>query len=264
MKKLVFSLLACFALSGFAQETDTWRFGIQWGFQGTRAQFAGGMEDAHARFHQNKFDGAALNIGIRYDLNNHWMGTFGLGFNTFGFNYALTQNYSLLNPKSHFSGIQSEFSALELPFMVFYKFNPNCKNAKWLIGGGFSPNLTGKQKITKNFEATADAMPANYNYIPSPNGLSSISYANGGMYTMLRFAVGREKVFKKGGILNCSLLFNCGLRNIAYSTVNYSIDGQSFTHDFKTKGDFVGLRVTYYFRPLKTKPAAKPAKTVNP
>src|SRR4051812_10115634 len=100
MKKLAFAVLTFISLLAISQETDTWRFGIQWGTQGTRARFAGGMEDANARFHQNKFDGAALNIGIRYDLNNHWMGTFGLGFNTFGFNYALAQNYSLYNPKS--------------------------------------------------------------------------------------------------------------------------------------------------------------------
>jgi len=66
---------------------------------------------------------------------------------------------------------------------------------------------------------------------------------------MLRFAIGREKIFKKGGILNCCLLFNCGLKNIAYSTVNYAVDGQNYTHDFKTKGNFCGLRLSYYFRP---------------
>lgn len=258
MKKLAFSVLTCLALIGVAQETDTWRFGIQWGTQGTRAQFAGGMENAHARFHQNKFDGGAFNIGIRYDLNNHWMGLFGVGFNSYGFNYALAENYSLYNPKSHFTGIKSEFGALEIPVMVYYKFNPNCKNAKWLVGGGFSQNFMGDQTITKNFQVNTEGGITMNDY------LNSTSYADGGMYTMLRFAVGREKVFKKGGILNCSLLFNCGLRNLAYSTVNYTIDGQSYTHDFKTKGNFVGLRLTYFFRPLKAKPAAKPAKTVNP
>ncbi|MBA3681793.1 MAG: outer membrane beta-barrel protein [Bacteroidetes bacterium] len=257
MKKLAFTILTFISLVAISQETDAWRFGIQWGTQGTRTQFAGGMENAHARFHQNKFDGAAFNIGIRYDLNKNWMGTIGLGFNTFGFNYALAENYSLYNPKSHFSGIKSEFSALEIPFMVFYKFNPNCKNAKWLIGGGFSQSFAGDQTITGNFQVARDGTTTS-------NYLNSTSYADGGMYTMLRFAIGREKVFKRGGILNCSLLFNCGLKNLAYSTVNYMIDGQNYTHDFKTNGNFCGLRLTYFFRPLKSKPAAKPAKTVNP
>lgn len=257
MKKLVLAAFTFISLIAISQETDTWRFGIQWGAQGARAQFAGGMENANARFHQNNFDAAALNIGIRYDLNNHWMGTFGLGFNTFGFNYALAQNYSLYNPKNRFSGIQSEFSALELPLMVYYKFNPNCKNAKWLIGGGFSQNFVGDQSVTKNFQSATDGNTAS-------SYLNSTSYADGGMYTMLRFAIGREKVFKKGGILNCSLLFNCGLKNLAYSTVNYTVDGQTYTHDFKTKGNFCGLRLTYYFRPVKSKPAVKSGKTATP
>ncbi|MBA2610363.1 MAG: hypothetical protein H0U95_00225 [Bacteroidetes bacterium] len=71
MKKILLSAFTCLALAGFSQETDTWRFGIQWGFQGTRAQFAGGMSDANAHFHQNKFDAAAINFNARYDLNKH-------------------------------------------------------------------------------------------------------------------------------------------------------------------------------------------------
>lgn len=204
------------------------------------------MENANARFHQNKFDGAALNIGIRYDLNNHWMGAFGIGLNTYGFNYALAKNYYLYNPKSHFSGIQSELTLFELSLMAFYKFNPNCKNAKWLFGVGFSQNFTCDKTVTRNFRAANDLVAININYASIPNTLNSISYADVGMCTMLRFAIGREKVFKKGGILNCTLLLNFGLKNLAYSTVNYAVDRQNYTHDFKTKGNFYGLRLSYY------------------
>lgn len=256
MKKLLLSALTCFALAGFSQETDTWRFGIQWGFQGTRAEFAGGMSNANARFHQNKFDAAAINFNVRYDLNPHWMGTFGLGFNTFGFQYALAENYSLYSPKSHFSGLKSEFTALDLPLMIYYKFNPNCKNAKWLIGGGFSQNFVGAQTLTRSFQVANDGT-TNSDY------LNSVSSTNGGGYTMLRFSVAREKAFKRGGILNASLLFNAGLRQLATSTVNYTIDGMTYSHDFKTNGNFAGLRLTYFFRPLKAKPTAKPVKSVK-
>lgn len=257
MKKILLLLaLTCLTLTGFSQENDTWRFGIQWGFQGTRSQFAGGMSEANARFHQNKFDAAALNINARYDLNKHWMGTFGLGFNTFGFQYALANNYSLYNPKSHFSGIKSEFTALELPLMIYYKFNPNCKNAKWLVGGGFSQNFTGAQTVTRNYQVANDGV-TNSNY------LNSVSSTNGGMYTMLRFAIAREKVFQKGGILNASLLFNAGLRQLATSTVNYTVDNMNYSHQFKTDGNFAGLRLTYFFRPLKPKTSARPVKSVK-
>lgn len=256
MKKLVFSALTCLSLAGFSQETDAWRIGIQWGFQGNHAEFAGGMSNANARFHQNNFDAGALNIEGRYDLNKHWMGTFGLGFTTFGFNYALAENYSLYHPKSHFSGIRSEFSALDLPLMIFYKFNPNCKNAKWLIGAGVSRNFTGAQTLTRNFENTTDGSVSSY--------LNSVSSTKGGSYTMLRFAVAREKVFKRGNILNASLLFNVGFKQLAKSTVNYTVDGQAYTHDFTTNGNFTGFRLTYFFRPFKSKPSAgKIAKTAR-
>jgi hypothetical protein len=218
------------------------------------------MSNANARFHQNKFDAAAINFNVRYDLNPHWMGTFGLGFNTFGFQYALTENYSLYSPKSHFSGLKSEFTALDLPLMIYYKFNPNCKNSKWLIGGGFSQNFVGAQTINKSLYPPSDCGTVLSN---CPASLSSVSSTGGGGYAMLRFSLAREKAFKRGGILNASLLFNAGLRQLATSTVNYTIDGMTYSHDFKTNGNFAGLRLTYFFRPLKAKPTARPVKTVN-
>jgi hypothetical protein len=256
MKKLALSVLTCLSLLGFSQENDSWRIGVQWGFQGNHSKFSGGMSDANARFHQNKFDAAALNITARYDLNKHWMGTIGLGFNTFGFQYALAENYSLYRPKNRFSRIKSEFSALDLPLMVFYKFNPNCKNAKWLIGGGFSQNFVGAQTITKNFQVANDVSTTS-------NYLNSNSSTNGGTYTMLRFAIAREKVFKRGNILNASFLFNAGFKQLAKSTVNYTVDGQNYAHEFTTNGNFAGFRLTYFFRPLKANAAAKNTKTVK-
>ncbi len=256
MKNLILSAFAFLAFAGFSQETDTWRFGIQWGFQGTRSQFAGGMSEANARFHQNKCDAAAINFNTRYDLNKHWMGTFGLGFNTFGFQYALANNYSLYNPKSHFSGIKSEFTAVDLPFMIYYKFNPTCKNSKWLLGGGFSQNLLGAQTITRSYQVANDGVTAS-------NYLNCVSSTSGGMYTMLRCALAREKVFRRGSILNASLLFNAGLRKLATSTVNYTVDGMNYSHQFKTNGNFIGFRLTYFCRPLKAKTSALSAKSAK-
>ena len=256
MKKLALSVLTCLSLISFSQENDSWRIGVQWGFQGNKAEYSGGMTNANARFHQNDFDAAAFNVEARYDLNKHWMGIIGLGINTFGFQYSLTENYSLRNPESHFSGIKSEFTALEVPFMVFYKFNPNCKNAKWLIGGGFAHNFIGSQTVTRNFQDATDGS-TNSNY------LNSVSSASDGAYTMLRFAVGREKIYKRGNILNASLIFNAGFRDIATSKVNYTVDGQTYDHEFKNTGNFVGIRLTYFFRPLGANPSGKAVKSVK-
>jgi hypothetical protein len=140
--------------------------------------------------------------------------------------------------------------------MIFYKFDPNCKNAKWLIGGGFSQNFVGAQTINKNFQVANDGS-TNSNY------LNSISSANGGTYTMLRFAIAREKIYKRGNILNASFIVNAGFRQLAKSTVSYTVDGQNYNHEFTTNGNFAGFRLTYFFRPLKTNSSVKNTKTLN-
>ncbi|MEI8135812.1 MAG: hypothetical protein WCH21_00635 [Bacteroidota bacterium] len=256
MKKLVLSSLTCLSLVSFSQENSLWRLGVQWGFQGNKAEYAGAMANANARFHQNNFDAAAFNVEARYDLNKHWMGTFSLGVNTFGFQYALAENYSLRSPQSHFSGIKSDFSSLDLPLLIFYKFNPNCKNSKWLIGGGFSQNFVGAQSVSRSFQVANDGS-TNSNY------LNSVSSSSGGGYTMLRFAIAREKVYKRGNILNASFIFNAGFKQMAKSTVNYTVDGQTYTHEFTNFGNFAGFRLTYFFMPIGGSSASKAIKTVK-
>ena len=184
------------------------------------------------------------------------MGTFSLGVNTFGFQYALAENYSLRSPQSHFSGIKSDFSSLDLPLLIFYKFNPNCKNSKWLIGGGFSQNFVGAQSVSRSFQVANDGS-TNSNY------LNSVSSSSGGGYTMLRFAIAREKVYKRGNILNASFIFNAGFKQMAKSTVNYTVDGQTYTHEFTNFGNFAGFRLTYFFMPIGGSSASKAIKTVK-
>ncbi|MEO6304307.1 MAG: hypothetical protein ABIP51_14165 [Bacteroidia bacterium] len=242
MKKAI--LLLIMSISGLylsAQENRTWRLGLQWGGYNNHAKFSGGSSNANARFFQNQYDGGSFDLVARYDLNQHWMATTGMGFNTFGFGYALAENYSLLNLKNRFSTIRSEFTAFEIPFMVFYKFNLNCKNTRWLIGGGFAADFTDGKTVSKNFVQSTEG-------ISTSNYLNSVSSSNSGGHAMLRFAIGREKVFKRGAMLNASLVFNTGLSQIAASTVNYTVDGQSYSHSFSNKGNYAGLRLTYYFR----------------
>ena len=65
---------------------------------------------------------------------------------------------------------------------------------------------------------------------------------------MLRFSLGREKNFKNDSFLNMILMFNVGLNTIAKSTVNYTIDGINYHHEFTNSGNFVGLRMAYFFK----------------
>ncbi len=242
MKKAI--LLLVMGVTGLgltAQENNTWRLGVQWGGHDNQSKYVGGSPNANARFHQNEFGGGTFNLVARYDLNQHWMATTGFGFNSFGFNFALAENYNLVTLKDRYSAIQTSYTGVEIPFLVYYKFNLNCKNNRWLIGGGFAANFTEGKTVSKNFVANNDG-------VTSSDYLNSVSTSNNGGHAMLRFAVGREKVFKRGSMLNASLVFNAGLDEIANATVNYTVDNQSYTHSFSNKGNYVGLRLTYYFR----------------
>jgi hypothetical protein len=241
MKKLIILAISLIGISMQAQEDKIWRFGIQWGTHNNQSTYSGGSPNAHARFTQNKFDGGAFDLIARYDYNKHWMAETGLGFSSFGFGYAISENYSFLNLSNRFSGVKTEFSGVEIPFLIFYKFNPNCKNNRWLIGGGFIANFVEGKTTTKFFAQNNDATSSNY--------LSSTSTAKSGGHTMLRFSVGREKMFKNGSFLNASLVFNVGMNAIATSKVNYTLDGKDYEHEFTNNGNFVGLRVAYFFKP---------------
>jgi hypothetical protein len=251
MKKILFSLLIAFTIGAVAQENNTWRIGAQWGMQGNHAQYTGGMEDANARFQQKPFGAGSFQIIGRYDINKHWMVMSGLGFNAFGFEFALAENYSFLRKGPRSSAIKSDFVAFEIPIMGFYKFKPNCRDVKWLIGAGFANNLVGTQTINRAYTNGTESTPAT-------RYLNSSATSVDGSHIMVRFAVGREKTFKRGGILNVTMVFNAGLSGtVAKATVNYTVDGQDYTHEFSNNGNYAGLKVAYFFRPIKTKASKK-------
>lgn len=242
MKKLIILAISLITVSIHAQEDKVWRLGIQWGTHDNMSKFSGGSPNANARFTQNKYDGGAFDLIARYDYNKNWMAETGLGFNTFGFGYAISENYSFLNLKNRFSSVKTEYTGVEIPFLIFYKFNLNCKNNRWLIGGGFIANFVEGKTVNKFFAKNNDGLT-------SSNYLSSTSTSNGGGHAMVRFSIGREKIFKSGSFLNASLVFNAGLNALAKSTVNYTIDGKDYQHEFTNNGSFVGLRVAYFFKP---------------
>jgi hypothetical protein len=128
--------------------------------------------------------------------------------------------------------------------MVHYKFNPNCNNVRWVIGAGFVESFIGAQTINKSISQVADANTSSVNY------LNSTTSVKGGNYWMLRWAISREKMYKRGAILNASFIFNVAFEDIAHSTVNYTIDNKTYNHEFTNNGSFVGFRLSYFFRPI--------------
>jgi hypothetical protein len=256
MKKSLIVLFAAFSLITQAQEQKTWRIGITLGNAGNKSVYTGGTSTANARFAKEKWGSGSFGINARYDLDKRWMINAGIGVHSIGFGYSIAQNYSLMRPDSRNRSIKSDFGVIEMPAMVFYKFNPNCKNAKWLIGAGFSQDFIGKQTINKSMNESAEGGS-------STDYISSTSATKGGLYWNFRWSVAREKTFKNNSILNAAVLFNIGMNQVATSTVNYTIDNQTYTHEFSNKGSFVGLRLTYFFKPVAgpAQKAAKAAKT---
>lgn len=241
MKKFLALAVVVAAIKISAQENKALRVGITWGFQGNDVTYNGGMQEANGRFRSDG-GGGAFGVTFRYDHDKHWMATAGMGFQSFGFSFYLSQNYSILHPELREGNVvKNEFGAIEAPFMIHYKFNPDCRNKRWVIGAGWVNGLIGGSANTGAIGNGQD--------IPGYLITSSASSIPG-YYAMLRFAVGREKVYKRGGILHASVLFNAGFRELATARVDYHADGRDYYHEYKTNGNFVGLRLSYFFRPI--------------
>ncbi|MGZ4036238.1 MAG: outer membrane beta-barrel protein [Bacteroidia bacterium] len=244
-KTIILFILAANSIYMTAQENNTWRFGLQSGFQGTRSQYVGGMSDANARFHQSPFGGGAFGLVARYDLNRHWMFTTGIGSVASGFEFAIAEDYSFVNMSKRYTAIKAGGPDFEIPLMVSYKFNPNCKNWRWVISGGLANVFVPGQNISKSASQANDG-PSATNY------LSADISSHAGNNLQARWSIGREKMFKSGSILSVSLLCSLGFTEMSHATVNYTIDGQSYQHEFSNKGTFVGFRVAYFLRPVSS------------
>lgn len=243
MKNLIAGGIICLFLQMGAQTDKSWSFGAQWGFQGNHSIFSGGMEEANAKFYHESFGAGALNLIARFDHDKHWMLMTGLGYNGFGFEYGLSKNYSLKKDYDHCSFIRVQFSSLEIPTLIHYKFEPNCKNAKWVLGAGFVETLIGSQVNNQLYTESKEG-------INTGEYLTSNSQTTQDISCMFRMTIAREKVFKKGSILNASLVFNLGLKDIAISQVEYQVDQKKYQHEFTNSGNYVGFKLAYFLRPF--------------
>lgn len=242
MKQLLIFALGLVTLTTSAQDDKVWRLGIQFGNSGNISKYSGGTQTANARFAQNIFQAPNINVVARYDLDKHWMLMTGVGFNDIGFGYSISENYSLAKTKIKNSDIKTDFVAMELPITLFYKFKPNCKNSRWIVGAGIVATITEKQTIDKDFTST--------NEVPSINNFASHSVANGNGTVLLRWSIAREKLFANGSILQASFMVNMGYKTMATSTVNYTLDNQNYSHNFSNNGSSVGFRLAYFLKPI--------------
>ena len=243
MKNFVLLLSILISTTLLSQENKSWRIGLTFGGQANSSVFSGGMSDANALFQRNDAGCGAFDLVARYDYNQRWMLLSGLGVNSYGFEFALSHNYSLLNPFDRFNvlgGLQG--AALEIPFIVNYKFGYSCdKRAHGFVGIGYIQNYMGMQSVSQTFTDNEGA---------NTNSLKGTASFKQGFYPMLRLTCGSERVFKRGAILNFALLWNFGFSELAHANVSYTVDGKDYYHEFKNSGNFFGMRISYFFRPL--------------
>jgi len=242
MRKLFFATGIFISTIFVAQEIGAFRIGFIWGGQANQSIYSGGMQNADARFHYNDGGGGAFSFLARYDFTNRWAVLSGFGVNGYGFDFALAQNYSLLDPMSHFNTLSVSGAAAEIPLIANYKFNQTCDGKSHsFFGLGYVQTFIGKQVVSKDFKDVEGN---------NTNTLKANATFKEGLFPMLRFTAGRERILKQGGIIRGEFLWNLGFSELARANVSYSIDGKDYFHEFSNNGNFFGVRFSYFFRPF--------------
>jgi Outer membrane protein beta-barrel domain len=244
MKKVLSVLLYACILNNLSAQTGI-SYGATLGIAGNQSTYSGGSSDANALFSNNDYGKATLAFTARYFFDKHWSVQSGLGISSIGFNYALAKNYSLMKKDDHFTQNNMSISVMQIPLTAIYAFNPNCKNGRWIVGAGFST-----MSNFANVNQTSHALPPGADAAGNSLYLDQTISAN--KFTVLtgQLMAGREKTFKKGGILQFALIANFGFSTIANSTVSYTVDNKLYTHTFSNQGDYCGFTMSYYFKPL--------------
>jgi hypothetical protein len=245
MKHVYIFLFAFVVLhsQNIAQEYRTWRLGASLGLLSNPYYFDGGMQNADARFHHHHFVGGNLELLARYDYTPRVMFSTGIVLASTGYAFNLAQPYSLRNPQNRFIESQTGITQLEIPLMAFYKSKLDCKQGRWLFGGGISLNLVEnvtKQNSYTTGESSVLSAPNNY--------LTTTVQSYGGFSSALKWSVGREYLTRKGRILNVSLAGNIGLSIISEAKVEYVVDNNYYLHQFVNRGSYTTLKMSYFFQ----------------
>ena len=248
MKKII--LLSVLVISStLVSAQSSWRMGLSLSAIGNGSSFSGGMHEANARFHHNELGTGVWSLSFRKSINPHFSWQTGLQFSNIGFNYAIAEDYSLMNKHAHYTNNQLSVSTVALPVSLIYHFNPNCKNFRWYVGGGLSLLGVGTPKTTT--QNTSPTNEANVN--PAADYLNQTIEVRSNATINGHLVGGVDKIFKSGRILSLGVVFNGGVTELMRSTVNYSLNNQSYNHTFSNFGNYAGLQLSYYFKPFKGK-----------
>ena len=248
MKKII--ILSTFLVVSLAVSAQSsWRWGLSLSAIANHSSYSGGMHQANARFHHNEMGTGIWSVNFRKDINTHLCWQTGLQFSGIGFNYAIAEDYSLLNKEAQYTTNQLSAPTIAIPVSLIYRFNPNCRNYRWYVGGGVS--LVGVGAPKKSSQNVSPTDEANLN--PASDYLNQTVAVNSNVAVNGHVVAGVDKLFKSGRILSLGIIVNGGFTQLMKSTVNYQLNNQSYTHTFSNFGNFAGLQLSYYFKPFKGK-----------
>lgn len=254
MRKIQLVVLVCLFANAISAQNN-WRWGLGVSSVGNSSMYVGGMKDANARFHQRNFETGVWSVYFRNDFKESWSFETGLQFSQIGFQYAIAENYSLLNKHKQFTSNQISSSTVSVPLSLIYRFKPNCNNYRWFVGGGVSLVGVGSPSVKEKNVNEEGVSSVNTNYISQTVSVSSTYAVNG------HLMFGIEKQRNSGRMWSLGIVLNGGLTPLMNSTVNYSIDNVSYNHTFSNYGNYAGLRFAYFFKNFKCgKKSLTPAK----
>ncbi len=246
MKKIIVAVLVVAAITN-ATAQGNWSIGLLTSGSGNHSQFSGGMSDANGRFNSNPFGSGTLGIMGRYYLNKHWSLQSGMNLSQIGFEYTVSNDYSLLKKHdSHSTKNNIGIGIIQVPFTAIFVTKANCSNFRFFVGSGISlMSSFNKVNETKNVVAKGDEGTINNVYV------NQSATSNQFIVPTVQFMYGIEKLLKKGGIIQAGFVANLGFTTIASSDVTYSIDNKVYNHSFTNKGDYAGMMLNYYLKPFK-------------
>jgi hypothetical protein len=254
MKKyiLAFTFLA-FATASFAQ--SSWRWGLTIGSADNGSKFTGGMTNASALFQHSPYESGQWGVLFRKTLSDHF--SFQTGFKgvSFGFQYGMAQDYSLLKPFGHYNWNRVRIGSVQIPASIIWNSKPNCSNVRWYVGMGVALAMTQKVNVDNNSNTSSEAL----GNTSTNSYIDQTVQANGGFSLNGHFLFGIERTFNSGRMLNLGIWWNRGFSVIGTSNVTYTAENQTYNHTFTNFSNYAGITVSYYFKPIGSRRAEKAA-----
>jgi hypothetical protein len=236
-----------------------WNLGIQSGCVTNVSRFVSGDEKANALFSNQFTKTVGLTVTAKYKISEKFALVSGLNFTEYGFTYGLAKDYSLLKPFDRNEEIRSTTCVTNIPFMATINTPVNCNNIRFVFGLGVSAGFSDenwKDVTSAEVEVNESSGARMTSVVATSNSVESVS----GSATWM---IGLEKVLKNGSLFTFYYTGNQGFYDLAKSTVEYQIDGNSYSHTFANRGSFVQFSLGYQFMPFGSRKVQKQLKNVG-